>query len=889
MRMLSLVLEYDPTTRMLDTPDEYAGTTIDNLSADITVNGIPEGYTARLDFRVKVRSAQGRMVYPFLILDAAGKCTLNVNILKACKADLKLPLQLVLSRDAGDGQQEIIASKNIVSLNVSPAINAMGSIETAYGLLIERAIVDVTEDGGEMAFTRLDGSTVTINVDDDFVAWSDVMMSWPADPGDETVPSVKAVDDTFLKSRLSQPDRLLMTDAVGDVDATGPRVVDAWSAVPSDDNLPTEKLVRDDLDTRALDADVVHNNRGTPVWSSLITYAQDSTVTYNGDLYISQNDSNTGNIPDELLTAWWTLVRGSGGGGEDDPGAYRAFLIGDGTSTEFVCNHGFNTYLTAHVIYSNLDDRETVDAVFERVSKNRTRVSFYTPPAEDGFTCVIYRPGLGPENVVTSFNGQTGDVEITGDDLDVLSTVAQDLTDSQKAQTKTNIDLENVDNTRDAIKPVSGPQQTALDGKVDKIAGKGLSTEDFSTAEKTKLSTVEEGAEINVNADWTAVEGDAQILNKPTLGSVAERDVGTSSGQVPILNVNGKLPDSVLPPLAIGEYAGSVSTKAELVTLANAQEGDIAKVTADPDINNDGVWFLNGVYSDLNAWIQIVGPGAVISVNGQGGVVVLTAADVGAVPTTRKVNNKALASDIVLGASDVSAVPNTRKVNNKALSSDIALTPADVGAVPPERTVNEKPLSADVVLTPADIGAVPPERTVNGHALSSDVVLDADDVGAVEANAGIVAGTFTRITVDAKGLVTLGEALDATDIPSLPASKIGSGTLDISRIPTGNAANKVLMLTEEIGTGQSIRRTAIGWEPFTPSSSNLALFTGTISGDGTTRVFTLNHGLNGIPVVTLYEDGEIISTTVVCTSSTIQVSFYTAPAIGDTFTIKAIS
>ena len=97
------------------------------------------------------------------------------------------------------------------------------------------------------------------------------------------------------------------------------------------------------------------------------------------------------------------------------------------------------------------------------------------------------------------------------------------------------------------------------------------------------------------------------------------------------------------------------------------------------------------------------------------------------------------------------------------------------------------------------------------------------------------------------------------------------------------------MLTEEIGTGQSIRRTAIGWEPFTPSSSDLALFTGTISGDGTTRVFTLNHGLSGIPVVTLYEDGEIISTTVVCTSSTIQVTFYTAPAIGDTYTIKAIA
>jgi hypothetical protein len=44
----------------------------------------------------------------------------------------------------------------------------------------------------------------------------------------------------------------------------------------------------------------------------------------------------------------------------------------------------------------------------------------------------------------------------------------------------------NVDNTTDANKPVSTAQQTVLDGKVDKVTGKGLSTEDYSTAEKTK-------------------------------------------------------------------------------------------------------------------------------------------------------------------------------------------------------------------------------------------------------------------------------------------------------------------------------------------------------------------------------------------------------------------
>ena len=58
--------------------------------------------------------------------------------------------------------------------------------------------------------------------------------------------------------------------------------------------------------------------------------------------------------------------------------------------------------------------------------------------------------------------------------------------------------------------------QTTLDNKVDKVAGKQLSTEDYTTAEKNKLAGIQDGAEVNVNADWNAISGDAEILNKPT-------------------------------------------------------------------------------------------------------------------------------------------------------------------------------------------------------------------------------------------------------------------------------------------------------------------------------------------------------------------------------------
>lgn len=55
--------------------------------------------------------------------------------------------------------------------------------------------------------------------------------------------------------------------------------------------------------------------------------------------------------------------------------------------------------------------------------------------------------------------------------------------------------------------------------KVDKVTGKGLSTEDYTTAEKTKLAGIATGAEVNVQADWnqTTTTADDYIKNKPTI------------------------------------------------------------------------------------------------------------------------------------------------------------------------------------------------------------------------------------------------------------------------------------------------------------------------------------------------------------------------------------
>lgn len=57
--------------------------------------------------------------------------------------------------------------------------------------------------------------------------------------------------------------------------------------------------------------------------------------------------------------------------------------------------------------------------------------------------------------------------------------------------TKDDIGLNNVDNTTDAAKPISVAAQAALDNKVDKVGGKQLSTNDYTTAEKNKLAGIQ--------------------------------------------------------------------------------------------------------------------------------------------------------------------------------------------------------------------------------------------------------------------------------------------------------------------------------------------------------------------------------------------------------------
>ena len=83
------------------------------------------------------------------------------------------------------------------------------------------------------------------------------------------------------------------------------------------------------------------------------------------------------------------------------------------------------------------------------------------------------------------------------------------------------VEVINVEEALNVVDGILFEQASDISNKVDKVTGKGLSTNDYTTAEKTKLAGIASGAEVNVQADWneTNTSSDAYIKNKPTIPS----------------------------------------------------------------------------------------------------------------------------------------------------------------------------------------------------------------------------------------------------------------------------------------------------------------------------------------------------------------------------------
>ena len=158
------------------------------------------------------------------------------------------------------------------------------------------------------------------------------------------------------------------------------------------------------------------------------------------------------------------------------------------------------------------------------------------------------------------------------------------------------------------------------------------------------------------------------------------------------------------------------------------------------------------------------------------------------------------------------------------ISTDLPVATSVVkGAIIPGSglTVDGNGVVATSVATSSTLGAIK---------LGTELTLNGTNQLEFVAQGGIAGGTaYPKVTVNSKGIITAGDVLNAADIPSIDASKITTGSVDIARI-AANTITGAKLANYAISKIGDTTPTAdcVGQFFFNPLSKDLFLYDGNV-------------------------------------------------------------
>lgn len=162
---------------------------------------------------------------------------------------------------------------------------------------------------------------------------------------------------------------------------------------------------------------------------------------------------------------------------------------------------------------------------------------------------------------------------------------------------------------------------------IDNAGAMALNASGATAGTYTKVTVNNKGV-VTSGANLAASDIPDITLSKVTdAGTAASKDTGTSSGNVPVLDSNGKLDTAVIPALAIGDTVTVANDTARFaLTTSDVQKGDVVIVTG---TNKTYRVIDETKLSQEAGYAQILTPDAPVqSVNGKTGAVTLTTSDV---------------------------------------------------------------------------------------------------------------------------------------------------------------------------------------------------------------------------------------------------------------------
>ena len=235
----------------------------------------------------------------------------------------------------------------------------------------------------------------------------------------------------------------------------------------------------------------------------------------------------------------------------------------------------------------------------------------------------------------------------------------------------------------------------------------------------------------------------------------------------------------------------------DLVTTLPASGAFTGQLALDTDDNNLYCW-------DGSAWQSLKAAGSINSVSGSTvGIVDITATTSGSSVTIAAVINDTSAANQFLAGptsaggavayrtidgSDIPVATSSAKggviVNGEGLRMDSNTIEVD-NDVTASSTHHVVTYSAKGLITGGraiTASDLPAATSSAKGAVIPGTGLSVDASGNLNHSNTATAGTFTKLTIDAQGHVTTGASLAASDVPDLAASKITSGTLPSDRI-----------------------------------------------------------------------------------------------------------
>lgn len=310
---------------------------------------------------------------------------------------------------------------------------------------------------------------------------------------------------------------------------------------------------------------------------------------------------------------------------------------------------------------------------------------------------------------------------------------------------KDNVGLGNVDNTSDADKPVSTAQQAALDLKEDKANLKALAYKDSLAKADVGLGNV---------------TNDAQVKRS---------EMGVADG-VATLDETGKVPAAQLP-----SYVDDVLEYDNLAAFPAT--GESGKIYVAKDTNKTYRWS-GTAYVEISASIAL---GETSSTAYAGNKGKQNADDIAALKTrATAIESKNTVQDTAIEdaqeAADAaqSAATAAQTTANEAKTA-AAENEAAIEDIVDGTTTVAKANSANSATNATAAGKLSTARTI---ALKGDATGSASfdgsankDIQVTLANSGVTAGSYSAVTVDAKGRVTKGAQLvevgdEGQDAPS---------------------------------------------------------------------------------------------------------------------------